>query len=281
MILAHGNWKAEIWENYGMNTVSLKYMGEEILRRPDSEEILKNSPFTYGLPLQFPANRVKDGCFYVDRKAYSLPVNEEARHCHIHGFLAVSSFEITEQTGCSVKAEFINEGKVFPLPFKLDVEFYLDESGYHQLFAFENTGGETLPLSFGLHSSFRAQKLFSVGTGGRLERDSQLMPTGVILPLNTQDEKIRGGCCSSKYNIGDEYEIAEAYAVTGRFRYTVSDNFSHWMLWNNGPDSGFMCIEPQCGAANSLNNHMGCIFLEGGKTETFRTDIALNSYSFY
>ena len=94
MILRSHLWQAEVWPEFGMNTVSLKYADEEILRAPDSPETLAKSPCVYGLPLQLPANRTADGRFSVNGKDFHLPINEPARNCHIHAACARQPFSL-------------------------------------------------------------------------------------------------------------------------------------------------------------------------------------------
>jgi hypothetical protein len=57
------------------------------------------------------------------------------------------------------------------------------------------------------------------------------------------------------------------------FRYTI-ENFDHWIMYNNDGYQGYICIEPQAGRSNGLNDG-GYIRLGAGKTEVFTTRVAL------
>ena len=273
MILKNGLWQAEIWEDFGMNTVSLQYAGTEILRTPGSRETLAQSSVVYGLPLQFPANRTADGCFAVDGVDFSLPINEPARNCHIHGSLAKAAFQVTEVREDSVCAVLENQLCVFPLPFVLRVHYWLDAEGYHQEFRFENTGKTRLPLCFGLHSCFAQQDFLSVGIGRKLHRDDRFLATGEFLPEGTLENAISTGFDPRRQAFSEAYEIGSRTARIGAFSYRVSDHFSHWIFWKPKQDSAFFCIEPQCGAPNALNTGMGLQTLLPGDERTFSTHI--------
>ena len=274
MILRSHLWQAEVWPEFGMNTVSLKYANEEILRAPDSPETLAKSPCVYGLPLQLPANRTADGRFSVNGKDFHLPINEPARNCHIHGSLCKAAFQLEDLQEDSVRAVLENRGEVFPLPFRLTVTYWLDDTGYHQEFCFRNTGEDDLLLCFGLHSSFQAKAFLSVSVGRKLDRDRRFLATGHFLPENDLDIALSKGFDPQGQVFSEAYEIGSRTAQMGRFRYQVSDNFSHWILWNPGADSGFFCVEPQCGAPNALNNGLGLQTVPPGDSITFSTHIS-------
>lgn len=273
MILKKDDWQAEIWPEFGMNTVSLQYQGTELLRRPGSVEALAKSPFVYGLPLQLPANRTADGCFRSGGQTYTLPINDPAHRCHIHGCLATTPFRVTGVQECSLRAVLENRTEVFPLPFRLEVHFRLEKDGYHQSFTFHNTGSQPLPLSFGLHSTFRTPEFLAVDIGRKLHRDGRLLATGQYLPPTRLDEALKQGLDPACHSWSDAYEMAGHTARLGAFLYRVSENFSHWMVWTPAPGSDFFCIEPQCGAANALNNGLGLQLLPPGESMTFETSL--------
>lgn len=273
MILKNGAWQAEIRPEFGMNTVSLQYRGEELLRRPESREVLEKNPFVYGFPLQLPANRTADGCFRSGGKTYTLPINDPARHCHIHGCLGRTPFQVVEAKECSLRADLENRGEVFPLPFRLEVCFRLENDGYRQEFTFRNTGEQLLPLSFGLHSTFRTPGFLAVDIGRKLCRDERLLPTGEFAPHNAPDRALKQGFDAGSHGWSDAYEMAGHTARLGDFLYRVSENFSHWMIWNPAPGNDFFCIEPQCGAANALQNGLGLQLLPPGESVTFQASL--------
>ena len=273
MILKNGAWQAEIWPEFGMNTVSLQYRGQELLRRPESGEALAKSPFVYGFPLQLPANRTADGCFRSGDQTYTLPINDPAHRCHIHGCLGKTPFRVTQAEEGSLRAVLENRGEVFPLPFRLELHFRLEAEGYHQAFTFHNTGSRTLPVSFGLHSAFRSRAFLAVDIGRKLHRDQRLLATGQYLPHSALDEALLQGFDPGSHSWSDAYEMAGHTARLGEFLYRVSENFSHWMVWKPAPGSDFFCIEPQCGAANALNNGLGLQLLPPGESLTFETSL--------
>jgi aldose 1-epimerase len=73
-------------------------------------------------------------------------------------------------------------------------------------------------------------------------------------------------------------------APDGRYQifYTLSGGFRHWMIYNGGGNSGFICIEPQTWMINAPNLNLpatqtGLILLEPGCSRTDRTMIYTRS----
>ncbi len=269
--LRHSDWMAQITPDYGMNTVMLSHGGEQILRSPASMKALDLSPCTYGTPLLLPPNRTRNARFQFDGKIYRLPPNEKATGNHIHGFLNRAIFELTERSDYQAVGKFLNDRACFPFPFEITVTCRLNADGYMQKYSIRNTGNTDMPLTVGLHTTFFAKEQFCVPIGQLWERDSANIPTGLLLPLSKEEEQYRHGAPCQGNRISGFYTSAGNTARIGNYRYTVSSNFNQWILWNGDGNSGFISIEPQCGAVNALNSQAGLHRLAPGETETFTT----------
>ena len=66
--------------------------------------------------------------------------------------------------------------------------------------------------------------------------------------------------------ISGYYKAGGHTAAVGRFTYTVSEEFDHWVLFNGRGESGLLCVEPQCGAVNGLNIPGGHRVLQPGES---------------
>lgn len=274
MILLHsGPWHAELSPEYGMNTLKLTYEEENILRSPAAPADLEKSACVYGTPILLPPNRTADGRFSFAGKTYFLPVNEPAFQNHIHGLLNRAAFHIFEQDRTHAVGTLENHGEYFPFPFRITVRCRLTEAGYFQRFCVENIGETAMPLAFGLHTTFTEPDFFSVPIGGEWEQDHRHIPTGKLLPLGPRQQKYRSGMSPDGQPTGGFFTAEGHSARLGKFSYTVSDNFNQWTLWNGGGKTGFLSVEPQCGAVNALNSGEGLIILSSGETEIFDTQI--------
>ena len=271
--LKNGKWEATVVPAYGMTTTALTYDGEAILRAPASDEAFEKRPTVYGVPLLLPPSRTEGGKFTFDGVEYNLPINEPARGNHLHGFLNRTPFTITEQTESAVCAYLDNKGEIFPFPFRAGVKFTLDESGYKQEFTIENTGDKDMPLLFGLHSNFAEKDSFVVPIAKRLALNERLLPTGETLELSEQEKTFRVGGNSHGVPMEGAFTSDGCVAKTGKMRYTVSENFTRWVLWNEDGLGGFYSLEPLSGTINALNTGDGLIRLGVGESTTFTTHI--------
>ena len=92
-----GAYEAKIQPSRGANCLSFKHLPSRIcaLRTYNPDEVTElDNPFLYGTPLLFPPNRIKGGKFTYDGREYSLPVNEEATGCFLHGTLHETQSEV-------------------------------------------------------------------------------------------------------------------------------------------------------------------------------------------
>lgn len=272
--LTYAGWEAQICPEYGMNTVSLTYCGEQILRAPASVDSLKEDACIYGTPMLLPPNRTDGGCFTFEGVRYAMPINDVAGGNHLHGFLNRTAFVLDEVGQSRVTAHYENEGEVFPFRFRMDVLLQLGETGYRQQFSVTNTGDKNMPLTFGIHTNFAEKPFFSAPLGQKWEKTSRHIPTGKRLPLDETEQAICAGTQPNGSAISGFYTSAGCTARIGEFYYHVSENFDQWILWNGGGQQGFIAIEPQCGAVNALNSGAGLKILAPGQTEVFSTCIS-------
>ena len=131
-----------------------------------------------------------------------------------------------------------------------------------------------MPFTFALHTTFAEPDIFSVPISCCQEKDGHHIPTGRFVPLNEQEKRYVSGSCSKNIVISGYYKSNGNTAYIGDFKYTVSDNFDYWILFNGKGESNLLCVEPQCGAVNGLNMEDGSIILESGKDIEFFTVIS-------
>lgn len=275
LLLKNGEWEAAVSPQHGMNTVSLSLRGKEILRIPESASAYNAVPEAYGLPPIMPANRTRNGVFAFEGKEYRLPINDRFG-CHKHGFLPVTPFTVLERTEASVIGIYENRGEIYPFPFRAQMTYSLNSNGYAQEFRFINTGDRTMPVIFAIHAAFRRPETAAVPISGVWEADGQCIPKGTpVKPegavlrymdgqtvLSDTEEPI-GVCCVSNGQT----------ASIGDLRYTVSENFTQWILWNGEGNRGFLCVEPQSAPSDALNHKKDLITVLPGQDVVFRTEI--------
>lgn len=264
--LQRGKWRAVVLTGFGMNPVLLRCQSQPVLREPADLDMLKQSPFLYGMPLLFPPNRTRDGKFAFDGVEYSLPINEPEWRNHLHGQYYDAPFQVIAQDRCSLSAQYRSIGKRFPFPFVLTIADRLEEEGFFRRIELCNTGRRDMPVLLGFHTTFAEPDVFSVPIGGRWETDRRYLPTGRIVSLTPEQAAFRTGCNPHGKKINGFYQSVGGTAKVGDFWYQVSPEFQQWVLFNGDGNQSFLCIEPQTGVVNGLNMPGGYIRLAAGES---------------
>ncbi len=270
-----GKWEAVILPDFGMNMVSLRYEGKEVLREPTSRTVLEENPYTYGIPLLFPANRTENGVFLFSGEEYRLPLNEPQRGNHIHGLMFDAPFTVQESGENFLTASYDNRGERYPFPFVMTIADKLCENGLERTVRIKNIGKTSLPYTLAFHTTFSEPKCFSVPVNERYLCNEFYIPTGTMIPLNKTESLYDCGIQTDGLVISGFYSASGHSAYLDEFRFTVSDNFDEWVLFNGGGGQGFLCIEPQCGEVNGLNRPNGHRVLKSGETAMFTIEIGL------
>ncbi len=179
--------QAEIAPALGNNCFSFR-TGTDVLEPVPLSEF-RQKPTAYGIPILFPfPNRIRDGAFNFRGKEYRI---EPPRH----GFVRDKPWEVLgygadDQQGAWLTSLFdaaLYPEQIlrqFPFPFRLEVTYRLKNGALGMETSARNTGGETMPVGFGLHPYFRKPNAGSivVPAAARWElRDS--LPTGEVLPV--------------------------------------------------------------------------------------------------
>jgi len=182
-----------------------------------------------------------------------------------------------EQQEDSVTLLYENAGDVFPFPFSIRVTYRAAETGFLSEYAIENPGSSAMPLSFGLHTTFPEPDIFSVPLESCQEKDSHHIPTGRYIPLDAREQHYCTGSKSRGMVISGFYRAAGDTAFIGKdLRYQVT-GFDHWILYNGRGEGGFLCIEPQLGGVNALNDGRTCPILRAGEVLYLKTRLYFSS----
>ena len=256
-VIRKGPWEAVVLPAFGMNCVSLRADGRKILREAGDMDTLVNSPFLYGTPLLFPANRTANGQFTFEGVTYHLPVNEPNWNNHLHGQMFDAPFTVIEKTESTLAAVYENKGERYPFPFKMTIRDEVTCEGYARQVTVENTGSGNMPYTLAFHTAFVEPDRFRVQIGQRHVRSATFVPTGRMENLSDTEKTYLTGCRPNGIAISGYYEAAGEEAVLDDIRFTMSSLFDQRVLFNAGGKSGFLCIEPQIGWVNGLNIEKG------------------------
>lgn len=260
-----GLWEAECFPRWGMNTMILRHDGKDILRCPQSEDALLTSPIgplVYGQPLLMPANLTEDGCFTFEGTQYRLPITEHWNNCNLHGQLYMTPFTVVAHTETKIVGELRNGVLFYPFPFRLRITDELTEQGYTRTAVLENTGKTPMPYTLAFHTTFVAPDKLTLPVKAKVIYNERDLPVGSVPVEGFKEAHITGDL--------SDYFVSEGHtAILDDVVYSVSENFDHWITYNDGGGKGFLCVEPQCGAVNGLNTPGGHRVLQPGERETF------------
>lgn len=272
--LSFGKWKAIVAPDYAMNVLSLTCEGEPVLRTPEKLEELEKMPFVYGTPLLIPPNKTTEDSFLFDGKTYTIPY-PPGRRRNQHGLLYHAPMNLVEKTPERICGVFDSTEERYPFPFRLEITAALDADGLKQSFVITNTGTGAMPLLFGLHTTFAATDRFTCSIGRSWLRDWETGEMHGLGQLNEEQKLYVTGCCPVGANRSGSFVDSGLHEATiGRYRYRVSDNFTHWVIWNKGGNDGFISLEPQSGAIDGLRIPGQYLRLEPGESERFETRIS-------
>ena len=270
-------WSAEISALLGANIIRLKYEDNDVLVPLKSMKQIKENPFIIGSPILFPANRTYKGEFEFGGEKYNLPLNDSLGIANLHGSLYCQEFTVKDISPNIMVLYYDNIGEIYPFDFRITVEYSLQGNGINQCYTIKNTGKIDMPFTFALHTTFTQPEYFSVPISMAQERDKNNIPTGKYIELNDHEKSYIVGSKSKNLTISGYYKSSGNVAFIGNYKYTVSKNFDHWILYNACGKNKLLCIEPQCGAVNGLNMHGGFRILKANSEEEFKTKIEIEN----
>ena len=277
-----GGYLAIIAPTVGSNIARLRDCKNKIeILRYHKENPMKKlvaNPCTYGMPTLYLPNRLNKGVLKVSDATYQLPVNESRFQNYIHGFLHTRNYSVVETTTegdkAIAKTSYVYDEndlffEYFPVKFRSDLEFVLDEEGLHYSFTLTNLSDKQMPYGVCNHTSFKAP-FTKKGKGKNIRlqipavkrcvlNDRQL-PTGEVKDLSAYDEQYaKGTKLVNKVPINNDmysvttgevdgkpfYGAIMTDTVTGkRICYEVDETFKFFIVWNDRGTKDYYCPEP-------------------------------------
>ncbi len=294
-----GSW-ARILPEVGANCVELHLAREygplvSVLFPPDSVQVLKERPARHGIPILFPfPNRIRDGSFTFGGITTKLPTNQSGHA--IHGLVIDQPFtEVGRRTDkaaavtLAIDSQSNPRSAAYPFPFRLELEYALDEWGMSLTATATNTGAAAMPFGYGIHPYFnvplgpegsRAECTISAPAAFGWELDEHLIPTGRHVPLTDETTlmtptKLGERSFDNVYGmtpIRDGWTICALTDAASRARLEVlSDDQFRDLVVYGPPALPAVCFEPYTCTTDAFNLSTqgvdsGTRILEPGKT---------------
>lgn len=272
----------------GANVVRLLDLrfGASIVRTPENADDFINKKMFFGIPFLFPPNRIAGGRFKTAIREYSMPlISNDGKH-YIHGIIRHKKWKIDDmytEDGCATvtMSLYMDEKEemypYFPHIFSISVKYILSDKGLHQIVKIENCGIESMPVGFGQHTTINIpftqgsreeDYLLRLPVTEKWILDGDMLPTGQRIPLCGEEIAFYGNGLpplAKTYSttlfpidtkfFGDRMHQIEVLDTASGHRliYELDSGYTHLVLWNDGGNKKYVCVEPMTWMINAPN----------------------------
>lgn len=215
-------------------------------------------------PVLFPVvGELKNGMYTYKGKAYRLGR---------HGFAREKSFTVTDHGDHTVTFTLTHSPEtleVYPFHFSFSIQYTIDDNRVYVVYKIKNTGKENMHFSVGGHPAFRVPLTDNTKFEDYYIAFSQVENTGRY-PLSAEglieaqpvamlhDAETLPLRRSLFYNDALVFKHLQSKSITVEsdktdHGFTVYfEDFPYLGLWTK-KDADFLCIEPWCGIADTVN----------------------------
>ncbi len=268
--LKQENTIVKVAPNAGFNAFSMIVDDVELFHQAAK---VKQIPGVHcGNPILYPTpNRVRDGGFVYEGKAYRFQPAGQGNH--IHGLVNRLPWEVTEvaadSTGASITASvhFVKGSepfRLFPFPHSLKMTIRVEASRVRWTYVVDNQkGNRGVPFGIGFHPYFRDlnnrdSTRLTIPASHLLESVNKL-PTGNLLNLDGHRLDARSGVRLDGYRADHVFvgmtpnapATIEFSKARKRLSLHTSKEFTHVVVWT--PDRPFFSVENQTCATDAHN----------------------------
>jgi aldose 1-epimerase len=289
--ISAGELRAEFWPASGMLGVSLRFRGQELLRRIEDLDTARRKGSTAGIPLLYPwANRLAALQYraagreaVLDPKSPLLHFDDQGLPMHGVPWSQLP-WKIVEARKDSFLARLdwdrLELLAIFPFPHQLQIAGSITSDSLTMETAVIADESSPVPISFGFHPYFGIPHLarglwhLQLPTMLKLQLDSHGIPTGEVENVPPFDGLI------GEQNFDDGFALlgdSASFALSGGgYEITVNllRGYSHAQIFApKGKD--FMALEPMTAPSNALMSQDGLRILEPGRqfTASFRISV--------
>ncbi|MDE3235973.1 MAG: aldose 1-epimerase family protein [Bacteroidota bacterium] len=215
-------------------------------------------------PVLFPiVGGLKNNTYYFNKQAYSL---------NRHGFARDSMFEVTQQSANSITFSIASNEetrKIYPFDFHFSIIYTLQNEELIVTYAVNNTGNHELFFSVGAHPAFKVPLtegttftdyylLFNTPENiGRWPLSAEGLIEKKTIPVlqNEQELPLTKALFFSDALVFKQLRSNTISIVSHQHKHGVSitfDGFPYMGIWS-AKHADFVCIEPWCGIADSVD----------------------------
>jgi len=277
--LSAGELEATFLPGRGMLGVSLRYRGEELLRRLENLDEAAAKGSTAGIPLLYPwANRLAGASYRAAGREVRFDAASPLLHCDDHGLpihgVKWGSLEWEVVTAradhLAGRLEWTSQELLAVFPYRHTVEMQADVDEGGLTIGTKVKAVDAVPVSFGFHPYFgiagvpRAEWRLELPTMQRIVLDSRGIPTG----KEEGFERFEGTLGQLEFDSG--FRVLEGrpkfVLCGGERRITVEflENYPYAQVFApKGKE--FVALEPMTAPTNGLVSGMGLRVVEAGE----------------
>jgi aldose 1-epimerase len=257
MRLESGDWTAEFLPERGLLGLSVTCRGRELLHQRGGLDTWKVGGHTMALPLLAPwANRLSQSSYTFDGIEVDLlaspDVHKDEHGLPIHGtMIAQPGWEVVRDEPAGFTARFAYDRDdllaAFPFPHDLEVVVDLDEG--LRLETAILSRDSAVPVSFGWHPYFRADRssdVLGLPDRRRLELDGRGIPTGREEPVPAEWGPLGDSVQDDHYALG-----ADRRFRLGALELVFGEGYPFAQVFAPAA-STFVAIEPMTARVNAL-----------------------------
>ncbi|GLY05938.1 MULTISPECIES: aldose 1-epimerase family protein [Actinoplanes] len=249
------------------------------------------SPGSAGQILAPWPNRIRDGQYTFEEKAYQLALTEPARHNAIHGLVNWARWHAVEQSADAVTLEFQLPAQIgYPWSLTLRTRWSVSADGLRSEQEVVNTSETNAPWGFSVHPYLQLpgvsvdDTVLHVPAKTRIQADSRLLPIGAVKVTGTEfdfSEARRIGDLVLDTTFGDiDFDADGITSVTladpssdTRLVLWADDKFKYWQVFSGDTLHGdrfrrSVAVEPMTCPPDAYRTGRDLIVLEPGRPWT-------------
>jgi aldose 1-epimerase len=275
-----GDLRAEFWPGAGLLGVSLRFRGEELLRRLDDLETARRKGSTAGIPLLYPwANRLAGLQYHAVGREVFLEAGSAGLHFDdkglpMHGVpWGQLSWKVVEAKQDSFVAQLdwdrMELLAVFPFPHHVQIAGQIASDSLTLKTTVFADAGSPVPISFGFHPYFgiphvpREEWRLQLPAMKKLSLDARGIPMGGAQDASAYDSRLGDQSFDDGFALlGDSARFSLSgtnYNITVEFL----EGFAYAQVFApKGKE--FIALEPMTAPANALISREGLRILEAG-----------------
>jgi aldose 1-epimerase len=241
---------------------------------------------SYASAVLFPfVNRIEDGKYTFQEKAYELEINQIEENNALHGLIFNKNFSIHNQNisedfaSVTINYTESKKQKGFPFDYTVFLKYTLTEASLTLEVTIKNEDQNSFPFNIGWHPYFYSSNLSESFL--KFKSSKKLDLNEKMIPVKIENHVFEEDMLQIKDSHLDDCFILENENISFTTpNYTLKINSSskeNYLQLYTPKERSTIAIEPMTAAPNSFNNKLGLQLLKSGETFVIDWSIKLDT----